>query len=65
MAGGADADLLRGDLLIDLKTTAKGFLERTALRQTVGYLILARRACVRDKTLPKPRRVGVYFARFQ
>ena len=47
-----------------MKVTAKSTIEPPAVRQLLGYLILARRACNRLKWLPKPRRIGIYSARF-
>lgn len=57
--GGADADLLAGDLLVDVKTTRSAAVTGEALDQLFGYFLLARRA-----GLPPIRRVGVYFSRF-
>ena len=61
--GGADADLIAGDLLINLKTTKKDTIEAPYLDQLLGYYFLARRARRADKRFPLVRRVGLYFAR--
>ena len=37
MVGGADADLIAGDLLIDIKTTTKKAMNPTELDQFFGY----------------------------
>lgn len=57
--GGADADMVIGDLLVELKTTKglDGAALRSALLQLVGYCLLDY-----DDTCGI-RRVGVYFAR--
>lgn len=57
--GGADADLIAGDLLVDVKTTKSAAVTGEALDQLFGYFLLARRA-----GLPPIRRIGVYFSRF-
>jgi hypothetical protein len=57
--GGADADLIAGDLLVDVKTTKSAAVTGEALDQLFGYFILARRA-----GLPPIRRMGIYFSRF-
>ena len=64
LVDGADADIITGDLLVDLKTTSQPTIELSMVRQVLGYLILARRACRRDGSLPKPRRIAIYFSRF-
>lgn len=61
--GGADADLITGDLLIDLKTTKQDTIEASYLDQLLGYYFLARRARLADKRFPLVRQVGLYFAR--
>jgi hypothetical protein len=60
--GGADADLITGDRLLDLKTT-KNALARGSLRQLLGYMVLARAARRYERAFPTIRSVGVYYAR--
>ncbi len=57
--GGADADLIAGDMLVDVKTTKSATVTGEALDQLFGYFLLARRA-----GFPPIHRVGVYFSRF-
>lgn len=59
LVGGADADLVAGDALIDFKTTKSFAVRDDHLDQLFGYFLLARRAGV-----PEIKRVGVYFSRF-
>jgi hypothetical protein len=61
--GGADADLIAGDMLVELKTTRHARIERDHVRQLVGYVALAR-ACGRAGRLPRLEAVAVYFSRF-
>lgn len=63
--GGADADLIVGDRLIDLKTTVNPFVEREAVRQLVGYFLLAEALWEDDpKALPRLSRLTMYYARY-
>lgn len=61
--GGADADLVIDGRLLDIKTLANSFIERPAVHQLLGYLMLARHARRRDTAFPRIRSVGLYFAR--
>lgn len=63
LVGGADADLICGDRLIDLKTVAVGKVEREYVRQLVGYLLLARRARQLGAPIPELRSLCIYFSR--
>lgn len=60
---GADADLIAGDLLVDLKTTKKGEIKSEYLDQILGYLLLARKQHSVDPTFPVINRLGMYFCR--
>lgn len=63
--GGADADLLLDDLLIEIKTTRHPRLTSEYLHQLVGYLLLSRiggGGIIGGEARPI-RRLGVYFAR--
>jgi hypothetical protein len=63
LVGGADADLITGDLLVDFKLTAGDRVEPKHLDQVAGYLLLARHQRSLDPTAPEIRRVGIYYAR--
>jgi hypothetical protein len=63
LVGGADADLIAGDLLLDLKTSKDPRIRAEHLDQLLGYLLLARRARREDRTFPQVRRLGLYYAR--
>jgi hypothetical protein len=61
---GADADLIVGERLIEIKATKKPHVERDMVRQLVGYMILAHRASRSDRSLPRLRSLEIYFARY-
>jgi hypothetical protein len=56
--GGADADLITGDMLVDFKTTTSCEVCGNYVDQLFGYFLLARRS-----GMPAINRVGLYFAR--
>ncbi|GGB84432.1 hypothetical protein [Deinococcus soli (ex Cha et al. 2016)] len=60
--GGADADVLLDDLLIEVKATRHLQLEGAYLQQLTGYLVLDRMGGTVGSALPI-RRLGVYYAR--
>jgi hypothetical protein len=62
--GGADADIIAGDLLIDVKTSKQDRIQAEDLDQLLGYLLLARRARREQRRFPLVRRAGLYYARF-
>lgn len=63
MVGGADGDLIAGDLLVDFKTTRKDAIDVTDLDQLLGYFLLSRHERKTDPDFPSIRRVGLYYAR--
>jgi hypothetical protein len=63
LVGGADTDLIRGDTLIDFKTTKAGEVTAAFLDQLLGYLLLARNEHRTDPAFPEIKRLGVYFCR--
>jgi hypothetical protein len=64
LVGGADADLLIDDLLIDIKTTKKLDFKTTFFHQLMGYVVLHEIARVGDlKPKPPVTKAGIYFAR--
>lgn len=65
LVGGADADLVIDDTIIDIKTTKKLALDRSYLDQLLGYYILHHIGGV-GKLNPKPMitKVALYFSRY-
>jgi hypothetical protein len=63
LLGGADADLIAGDLLADVKTTKRGELQAGTLDQLLGYFFLARRHRQAHPNFSEVKRLGVYFSR--
>ncbi|MFI5297446.1 MAG: hypothetical protein ACHREM_05055 [Polyangiales bacterium] len=59
--GTFDADLIRAERVIDLKVVATPKVEH--VHQAVMYLVLARLLADLEPRLPKPRRIGIYYAR--
>lgn len=62
--GAADADLITGGLLVDIKTIKVRTPPATALDQLFGYFLLARRARQADPTFPEVNSVGIYSSRY-
>jgi len=63
LVGGADTDLITGNLLVDFKTTKKTEMEVRDLDQLFGYFLLARKQCQADAAFPTIERLGLYFCR--
>lgn len=64
LVGGADADLLVDDCIIDIKTVKESKLHVDYVRQLVGYALLANAYGVDgSRARIDVRRLGVYFAR--
>lgn len=64
LVGGADADLILDDLLIDIKTIKHLTLEREYFNQLIGYYVLSLIGGVSTNEQATPiKRVGIYFAR--
>ena len=68
LVGGADADLIVDDLLVDIKTTKKIEVSRDYFNQLIGYALLhhiGQRAGgnARDPGMPLSR-IGIYFSRY-
>lgn len=59
LVGGADADLVVGDTLVEIKTTKSGAIERDQMRQLVGYACLGRASGAHGVN-----NVAVYASRF-
>jgi hypothetical protein len=64
MVGGADADLIMDDLLVDIKTTKDLCVSRRFLDQLLCYYTLHTIGGINDKPRVRPiKRVGIYFSR--
>ena len=63
LVGGADADLVIDDLLIEIKTLKKSALHAGTIRQLVGYAVLANTYGVMGDTGTPITRLGVWYAR--
>ncbi len=64
LVGGADADLVIDDTLIDIKTTKHLKLRRKDFHQLVGYYLLFRLGGLTDAPVePDIKRLGIYFSR--
>ena len=66
LVGGADADLLIDDTLIDIKTTKKLQLQRDYFNQLIGYFVLHEIAGIGVGMMPKPKisKIAIYFSRY-
>lgn len=67
LVGGADADLIIDDTLIDIKTTKNLAFTRKYFNQLMGYYVLFKmRNCTIDGLEHKPwvKNLGVYYSRF-
>ena len=62
--GGADVDLIIGDIMVDIKTTKDMKLDEYLWSQIVGYLILVDEAHRNEGALPKIENLGLYFSRY-
>jgi hypothetical protein len=63
LVGGADTDLITGDMLVDFKTTKSSELQTRDLDQLFGYYLLARHQQQIAPTFPEIKRVALYFCR--
>ena len=61
---GADADLISGETLIDIKSVKNARLEAKYLDQLFGYFILARHERSTDRKFPEIGKMGLYFSRY-
>jgi hypothetical protein len=64
LVGGADADLIIDQTLIDIKTTKKIRLLRDDLNQVLGYFLLSILGGVGNQKNYSINKVGIYFARY-
>jgi len=63
LVGGADVDLISGDVLVEFKATTRGSLTTQDLDEILGYYLLARRARSSDPEFPRIERLGFYLCR--
>ena len=63
LVGGADADLIIDDTLIDIKTTQSGKMDTSHFHQLIGYFILNRLGGVNGKKI-EINKLGIYFSRY-
>ncbi len=63
LVGGADADVISGTTLIEIKTRKHPAIARKDLRQLVGYLILAGRVREEVTGFPEIGTLAIYLAR--
>lgn len=63
LVGGADTDLIAGEMLVDFKTTKHGEMNAGNLDQLLGYYLLACKQRLLDPTFPSINRLGLYFCR--
>lgn len=65
LVGGADADLVVGDALVDIKVTKDPKVWREHFNQVLGYYLLLLNGGFEDvRRQPRIRRLGIYMARF-
>jgi hypothetical protein len=64
LVGGADADLIIDDILIDIKTTQSGKLDIGQFHQLIGYYILNHIGAISGKHDIRINRLGVYYSRY-
>lgn len=57
--GGADADIIMDDILIDIKTITVAKITKEMIAQLIGYYILAK------KDNLKINKIGIYFSRYE
>jgi hypothetical protein len=63
LVGGADMDLIAGDLLVDFKVTKIGKVQARDLDQLLGYYLLTRHRRRHDPSFPEIKRAALYSCR--
>lgn len=63
LVGGADADLICGGMLVDIKTTGSNKITSDYLDQLVGYYFLARYMRSQVVEFPEINSLAIYFSR--
>lgn len=65
LVGGADADIVLDDMLIEIKTVKRFCVSRQHLNQLIGYYILDCIAGIDEITKPSSiNKIGIYFSRY-
>lgn len=64
MVGGADVDLVFDNTLIEIKTTKDMKLDEYLWAQTVGYMILSKKARDLGEEFPELTEMGIYYSRY-
>ncbi|MFM7022959.1 MAG: hypothetical protein ACKOXB_08265 [Flavobacteriales bacterium] len=64
LVNGADADLIIGNILIDIKTSKTLELTRSDFNQILGYYILSLIGKINGKHRSPVNKIGIYFARY-
>lgn len=64
LVGGADADFVIDDKLIDIKTTKKLELKLNDFCQLIGYLLLHRISGIDEKKELEINQLGIYYSRY-
>ena len=64
LVGGADADLLIDNELIDIKTTMSPEFKRDYFNQLIGYYTLYKLGGIPDTPEPKIENLGIYYSRY-
>lgn len=64
LVGGADADFLIDDKLIDIKTTKKLELKLNDFCQIIGYLLLHNISGINNQREIEIKQLGIYFSRY-
>jgi hypothetical protein len=63
LVGGADVDLITGNMIVDIKTTKQPEMDAGDLDQLLGYFFLARQQRKVDPGFPSIDRLAIYFSR--
>jgi hypothetical protein len=63
LVGGADTDLVTGDMLVEFKTTKASEMQAGDLDQLLGYYLLARHNRRSNPAFPVINRLAIYFCR--
>ncbi len=63
IVGGADADLIINDTLIDIKTTKFLKFDQKMYNQIIGYYLLSKIGKINDTAEIKINNIGIYFSR--
>ena len=62
--GGADADMVIDDMLIDIKTTKLGKMDKSQFHQLLGYYMLTQIGGINGNRSIEINRLGIYYSRY-